>query len=124
MFRPFFTNTFRETMLLKIKIEELKKAYRPYSWCWGSWIKSDKCLLTVNEIAIINGLRMSNFNLKETGKISNETANIIEILPAKLKFQYDKFFDWLNEKEDNLTEIKQEKSKTKKHENKKTTLNS
>lgn len=89
-------------MLLKIKIEELKKAYKPYSWCWGNWIKSNECILTINEIAIINGLRLSNFNLKKTGKISTETAKILETLPLKLNFQYEKFMDWLNRKEGDL----------------------
>lgn len=114
MLRPIFLNTFRDNALLKIKIEELKEAYRPYSWCWGHWIKSDRCTLTIYEIAIINGLRMSNFNLKKAGKISKETANVIETLPAKLKLQHDKFFDWLNERKGNFTNIKQEISKTKK----------
>lgn len=108
MFRPLFLNNFRDISLLKIKIEELKKAYKPYSWCWGRWVKSDECLLTVNEIAIINGLRLSNFNLKKAEKISKETAKIIETLPPKLNFQYNKFIDWLNEKEYELinTEIR------------------
>ena len=77
-------------------INELEKNVRSYSSFWHKWIQQEECILTQEDLYIIEVHTKNNFklNLFESFMFFNQSKQI-ESIVSKLKTDHKHFKDWM-----------------------------